>query len=135
MRDERSPRLLRVLCAYLGLWVPLNFAALASQSLPSIGARGAAAIAEIGLDAAAAGLCTAAGWMLWSRHPGGRWLAIFALAVNLAVSIQALFVSALPRNVSPGLATPLAVLATGHTLVWVIYVIRSRALGQWLDGD
>ena len=36
MRDSH----LIVLCAYLMVWVPLNFVALASQSLPSLADRG-----------------------------------------------------------------------------------------------
>jgi hypothetical protein len=135
MTDVRCPRALIVLCGYLLAWVPLNFVALASQSLPSLADRGPWAFAEIGVGTVAAALCAGAGWMLWSRNPGGRPLALIALVVNLGVSIQGLFVSALPRNVSPGLAPVLTLLATAHALAWMLYLNRSRALGEWLDGD
>ncbi len=133
IRDEGFPRTLIVLCAYLLAWVPLNFAAVANQSLPSIGDRGPWAIAEIGAGTVAAALCAAAGWMLWSRNPGGRQLALIALVVDLGVSIQGFFVSALPRHTAPGAAPVLTAVLTAHALAWALYLIRSRTLRTWLD--
>jgi hypothetical protein len=123
------------LCPYLLVWVPLNFAALVNLSLPSIAERGPAAAVELAAHAAATILCAAAGWMLWVRNAGGRRLAVVALILNAVVTVQALSVSALPRDVSPGLALPLAALALLHTLGWILYLERSRALRAWLSGD
>jgi hypothetical protein len=80
----------------------------------------------------AAVLCAAAGRMLWSGSPSGRRFALLALIVNLAVSLQGLFGSALPRNVSPGTAPLLAVLTTVHAIGWMLYLARSRALRAWI---
>lgn len=126
------PAWLVVLCGYLAVWVPLNFAALATQSLPSIGARGAAAVLELAVHGAAALLCAAAGWMLWSGHAAGAGLARAALTVNAIVAIQALRGSALPRDVPPGLAAPLAVITIAHAAAWIVYLGRSRRLRVWL---
>lgn len=130
--DERCPRWLLLLCAYLLAWVPFNFAALASRSLPSITDRGTAAAIELALHAVATMLCAAAGWMLWVRNAGGRRLAVVALTLNLAVSVQAFYVSTLPRDVRPGLALPSAALTAAHTAAWLLYLNRSRALHAWL---
>ena len=127
------PRPLLLLCAYLAVWVPLNAAALASRSLPSLDTRGAAAALELAVHVASAALCFAAGWMLWNRSPGGVWLAAIALCIHPLVIIQALHVSALPRDVRPGLAGPASVLTLVHTTVWLLYLRRSRRLRAWLD--
>ena len=126
------PKWLILLSAYLLVWVPLNFAALASRSLPSLASRGSAAVVELALHAAAAILCAAAGWMLRVGNVAGRRLAGVALIANAAATIQALHVSALPRDVSPGLPLPLTIVVSIHTLAWLAYLSRSRGLRRWL---
>lgn len=126
------PAWLVVLCGYLAVWIPVNFAALAMQSLPSIAGRGAAAVLELLVHGAAALFCTAAGWMLWSGHPSGAGLAQAGLAANTVVTIQALRASALPRDVPPGLAAPLAAVTIAHAAAWILYLRRSRRLRVWL---
>jgi hypothetical protein len=126
------PKWLILLTAYLLVWVPVNFAALALQSFSSLDDRGLAAIVEFTLHGATAVLCAVAGRMLRVRNAAGRRLAVGALLVNAAVTIQALYSSALPRDVQPGLALPLATVTAVHALAWLAYLYRSRRLRQWL---
>ena len=126
------PRWLFLLCAWLLVWVPLNFAALASRSLPTVGSRGSLAVIELAAHAASAALCAAAGWMLWVRHAAGIGLAAAALVANAAVTIQALYASALPRDVAPGLALPVALITVAYTVGWLLYLKRSGRLRVWL---
>jgi hypothetical protein len=126
------PKWLILLSAYLLVWVPLNFAALALRCFSTLDDRGAAAIAEFAAHGSAAVLCAAAGWMLRVGNAAGRRLAATALIVNAAVTIQALYASALPRDVQPGLALPLTVVTTVHAVTWLAYLSRSRGLRTWL---
>jgi hypothetical protein len=126
------PPWLMLLCAYLLVWVPLNFAALATRSLPSIDSRGAAAAVELVAHAVSAALCAAAGWMLSGRNPAGIQFGLAALAMQVAVTIQALWTSTLPRDVAPGVALPLALFSIVHASGWALYLSRSRRLRVWL---
>ena len=127
------PRLLLVLCAYLVVWVPFNAAAVASASLPSLAGRGASAPLELAVHLLSAVLCVGAGWMLWGRNPAGISLAVVALSLNAVVTVQALHVSALPRDVPPGTAGPLAAGVILFTVGWLLYLRRSRRLRAWLE--
>ena len=127
------PRLVLVLCAYLAVWIPLNAAALASGSLPSLDARGAVGALELAVHVASAALCLAAGSMVWTRSAAGVWFAALALCVNAAAAIQAVHFSALPRDVPPGLAWPLTVFTLVFTSAWLVYLRRSRRLRAWLE--
>ena len=129
---SRRPRWLFLLCAWLLVWVPLNFAALASRSLPSVGSRDSAAVVELAAHGASTALCVAAGWMLWVGHAAGIGLAAAAVIVNAAVTIQALYMSALPRDISPGLALPLALITVAYTAGWLLYLKRSQRLRVWV---
>jgi hypothetical protein len=126
------PKWLILLSAYLLVWVPLNFAVLASGSLSSLDSRGWPAVAELAAHGAAAMLCGVAGWMLRVGNAAGRRLAAAALVANAGTTIQALYSSALPRDVQPGLALPLMILTAGHALAWLLYLGRSRRLRVWL---
>jgi hypothetical protein len=128
------PRWALLLSAYLFIWIPLNFAVLATQVLPSVGRRGAGAQIELALNAVGALLCAAAGWMLYGGTPAGRLLAQAALVVNAALTIHALHASRLPRDVTPGSAMPFTILTALHAAAWILYLRRSRALRAWLDG-
>ena len=129
---SKLPRWLFLLCAGLLVWVPLNFAALATRSLPSIAGRGTLAAIELAAHAASAGMCAAAGWMLWGRHAAGIGLASAALVLHAVVTIQALYGSALPRDVGPGQALPLTLVTVAYTIAWLIYLKRSRRLRVWV---
>jgi hypothetical protein len=59
-------------------------------------------------------------------------VSVAALLVNAGATLQALYSSALPRDVQPGLAFPLAVVTVVHALVWLAYLKRSRRLKAWL---
>ena len=126
------PKWLILLSAYLLVWVPVNFAVLALQSLSSLDNRGFAAIVEFGVHGANAVLCAVAGWMLRVRNAAAARLATAALIVNAAVTMQALSGSALPHDVQPGLALPAAAVTALHTSAWLAYVQRSRRLREWL---
>jgi hypothetical protein len=126
------PKWLILLSAYLLVWVPLNFAAIALQCFSSLDDRGSPAIAEFMLHGATTVLCAVAGWMLRVRNAAGRRLAVAALIVNAGATVQALYGSALPRDVQPGLALPLAIVTTVHALAWLVYLKRSRRLRTWL---
>jgi hypothetical protein len=126
------PKWLILLTAYLLVWVPVNFALVALQSFSSLDDRGLPAVLEFTVHSANAVLCAAAGWMLRAANPAGRRLAVAALIVNAGVTIQALYSSALPRDVQPGLALPLATVTATHALVWLAYLQRSRRLRTWL---
>ena len=130
------PKWLILLSAYLLVWVPLNFAALAILSFSSLDDRGVPAVAEFALHGAAAVLCAVAGWMLRVGNAAGRRVSVAALLVNAGATLQALYSSALPRDVQPGLALPLAMVTVVHALVWLAYLKRSRRLREWLhDAD
>jgi hypothetical protein len=126
------PKWLILLSAYLLVWVPLNYAVLASSSFSSLDSRGLPAVAELALHGAAALLCAVAGWMLRVGNAVGRRLAAAALAVNAGVTVQALYSSALPRDVQPGLALPITIVTALHALTWLIYLKRSQRLRTWL---
>jgi hypothetical protein len=126
------PKWLALLCVYLLVWVPLNFAVLANRSLPSIGHRGTTAALELTAHAIEAMLCAAAGWMLRVRNPAGVSLARVALAAGAVTTLQALYFSVLPRDVRPGLALPLAVVSVVHATAWIVYLTRSRRVRAWL---
>jgi hypothetical protein len=127
------PKWLILLSAYLLVWVPLNFAVLASSSLASLESRGWPAVAELAAHGTAAMLCGAAGWMLRAGNSAGRRLAAVALIANAGTTIQALHSSTLPRDVQPGLALPLTIGTAAHAIAWLVYLGRSRRLRVWLE--
>ena len=126
------PKWLILLSAYLLVWVPLNFAVLASRSFSSLDSRGLPAVAELALHGAVAVLCAVAGWLLRVGNAAGRRLAATGLVVNAGTTIQALYNSALPRDVPPGLALPFSLVTAVHTAAWLLYLKRSRRLPIWL---
>ncbi len=127
------PRPIFVLSAYLAVWIPLNAAALASSSVSSLATRGTFAALELAAHVLSAMLCAAAGWMLWGRNPAGVRLAAIALCLNAVAAIQAVHLSALPRDVPPGLPWPLTVFTLAFTSAWLVYLRRSRRLRAWLE--
>jgi hypothetical protein len=116
------------LSAYLLAWVPLNYAAEASRTLPTIGGRGPAAVIELAVHAVVTAMAAGAGWMAWMRHPGARWASSAAVVAATAMSVQSLYWSALPHDVPPGTTLPLALIAGGHGAAWVLYLRRADAV-------
>jgi hypothetical protein len=127
------PRLLFVLCLYLFIWVPAGVAAVVTAALPSLEHRGAAAVVELAAHGAAGVLCAVGGWMLWVRNRAGVPIAQGALVLNALVTAQALFESALPRDIAPGQEVPLALVAIANAAGWILYLRRSRRVRAWLD--
>lgn len=126
------PKLLLILWAYLVVWVPMNFALLASRALPSLGVRSWVATLEITVHAFVTLACGVSGWMLRARTAAGRPLAAAALMANAVASAQSLYVSTLPHDVPPGLAGPLMLAAFINATAWVLYLYRSKHLRSWL---
>lgn len=129
------PRWMLLLCAYLMVWIPFNFSALANRTLPSIDSRGLAAGFELAANAIVAIVCATAGFMLWVRNPAGAWLGRAALVLVAAITIQAVTVSTLPRDLAPGLAVPIVVVTLAHAIAWTAYINRSKRLRAWLGED
>jgi hypothetical protein len=88
---------------------------------------------ELAIHLGCAVVCVAAGWMLWNRRAAGIWFAAIALCVNAVAAIQAVHVSALPRDVPPGLGWPLTLFTFVFTSAWLAYLGRSRRLRAWLE--
>jgi hypothetical protein len=121
-----------VLCAYLLVWVPANFALLASAALPSLSVRSPVATLELMAHAVVTLACAVSGWMLRVRNAAGRPVATAALVANAIATAQSLHASALPHDVPPGLAAPLALAAFTNAAVWTMYLYTSRRLRRWL---
>lgn len=117
---------LLLLCAWLLVWIPMNFAVELASSLPTLGFRGPFAILELVLHAAAAALAAAAGWALWTGSEGGIRLAIPAVAASTAVGIQSIFWTMLPNQTRPGAGLALAAVYAAAGVGWIVY-LRRRA--------
>jgi hypothetical protein len=116
------------LSAYLLAWVPLNYAAEASRTLPTIGGRGPAAAIELAVHGLVTAMAAGAGWMAWMQHPRARWASSGAVVAASATSVQSLYWSALPHAVPPGMTLPLALIAGAHGVAWVLYLRRTDAV-------
>lgn len=114
-----------LLCAYLMAWVPLGFANELLTALPSLGWRGASAIAELTFHGAGTVLCATAGWMLHGRAPAAGAAARAAIIVSAAAALQSLFWTTLPRQVAPGERLPIAVLTCVHAGFWLLMLRRA----------
>jgi hypothetical protein len=115
--------LLVVLSAFLFLWEPLRVAGELTQALPTMGMRGWLAGVELLAHASVAAIAAAAAWSLWNGASHGPGLAIVALSLSAAVTIQSLYWSRLPRQTPPGAQLPLAVLAVAHAGAWIGYLV------------
>jgi hypothetical protein len=111
-----------LLCVYLLLWVPLNFAVELLGVLPSLATRGPSAAAEVLFHAIVAVTCVTAGWMVWTGAPAALPMAAVAVAASGAAAMQSLFWTVLPRQLAPGERLPLAALTVVHTLFWLIWI-------------
>ena len=127
------PKGLLVLCAYLLAWVPVNFALLATRSLPSLETRGSAALIELSADAMVTMVCVVAGRVLWVRHAAGRPLAVGALLLSAAASVQSVCGSALPHDIPPGFTGPLMIAAVANAAAWTTYLYQSKRVRTWLE--
>ena len=110
---------MRIVAVYLLVWVPLNFAFELMSALPSLGMRGAKAIAELTFHALVAALSVAASRMI-PGSPSARPAAAAAVTAAGAVAIQSLYWTVLPRNTAPGTRGPLTIFwiaVTGILLV------------------
>jgi hypothetical protein len=121
-----------VLYAYLLVWVPANFAILASRTLPSLAIRSRFATVELMTHGLVALACAVSGWMLRAGNPAGRPLAMAALIANALATAQSAYASTLPHDLSPGLRAPLIVAAFANAGVWVLYLALSTKLRCWL---
>jgi hypothetical protein len=115
---------LLLLCAYLALWVPLDFASELAMTLPSLGYRGAAAAVELVAHGGAAALAMGAAWALLTAHPAAERFAFTAVAATTVTAIQELFWSSLPSQTKPGDEWPLAAVYVLHAAAWLTYLGR-----------
>lgn len=113
-----------LLCLVLAVWRPLNFAADAMMTLPSLGMRGPLALAELIAHGGVAVLGVMAAMALWNQRPHGASLARTAVVLSAAVSVQSLYWSILPSQTKPGDELPLAILAVAHAAVWLLFLSR-----------
>jgi hypothetical protein len=126
--------LLTILCAVLLLWRPLDFVFELSQSLPSMGMRGAAGALELVFHALVAAVSVAAARALWNVAPAGPLLAAIALVASAAATVQTLYWTALPHQTIPGTEALLSALATGHAAIWLVYLKLSRRVRAIANG-
>ena len=117
---------LLLLCAFLAVWVPTNFAAELATTLPSLGYRGAPAIVELLVHGVAAALAMAAAWALLTAHLDAERFAMLAIIVATATAIQDLFWSSLPSQTKPGDEWPIAAAYLLNGMLWLAY-LRRRA--------
>ena len=127
MTRRRWP--LYALALFLFLWEPMRVATEATQSLPTMGMRGGTAAIELLAHALVAAIAVAAAWALWNGAEHGPFLAMLAIVLSAATSVQTLYWSRLPQQTPPGAQLPLAVLAMAHAAGWVAYV-RLSATGR-----
>ena len=119
-----------LLAGILGGWVPLNFSAELSTTLPSIGMRGAVAVVELIVHGAAAALSVSAGYALWLRRPHGPMLARAAVVINSLVVIQRHYWSILPSQTMPGDELWLSIAAVLHSALWLVFLHRSARVRE-----
>jgi hypothetical protein len=129
--DQARPRIIPgalVLAAILMIWQPANFSAQLTATLPTIGYRGIAAVAELLLHGAVAAFSAAAGFALWMGRPHGPALAAAALIAGTAISVQSLYFSMLPNSTMPGDELPIAFATIAHAAAWLVYLSRSERI-------
>ena len=107
------------------IWQPMNFAAAASLTFPTMSFRGPLAAFELAVHGLIAALAAAAGWALWHERPPGPQLAIVALSGMAVVSVQSLYWSSLPSQTQPGTELQLALLAVAHSVLWIAFLYKT----------
>lgn len=117
--------LVGLLCAFLGLWQPLNFAAAAAEALQALPVRGwpLALLLVVRLAVTAVGF--AAARALWDRRTGAPALARAALVLSAVVQLFIYGTSIAPNNRMPGdtlYYVAFTVVAHGG---WLLYLARS----------
>ena len=119
----------QLLSSYLLIWAPGTFAMEALTVMPSIGVRGPVAWIELAVHGIVAVACAAGGRMLRIDSPAGPAVAAAGVAARAVISLQSLFWTALPRDVSPGTGLPLALLTCVNAIFWLV-VIRFLRRGS-----
>jgi hypothetical protein len=114
---------LYLLAVFLFAWEPLRVAGELTQSLSTMGMRGAPAIVELAVHLSVAAIAVAAAWSLWEGAIHGTSLAMIALALSAGVSVQSLYWSRLPHQTPPGAELPFATLAVAHASFWIAYLL------------
>ena len=117
---------MRLVSAYLFVWVPVNFAAELMSALPSLAMRGAPAIVELAVHGLVAAFSIAAARMLTAGSPVRFTAASVAVTASGIVPIQSLFWTALPRDIPPGSQLPLAAFFILLTFALLVVIERGR---------
>jgi hypothetical protein len=113
----------------------MSFAAEATSTLQTLGMRGPAGVLELLVHAAVAAIAVAAAWGLWIGNPGAPTMAEVAMGLCAAASVQSLYWTRLPHDVTPGDRLPLAILAIAHATGWILYLRKSRRVRSLLPYD
>jgi len=117
---------MRLVWAYLLVWIPVSFAFELLSALSSLAMRGLPAIVELAVHALVAGLSVAASRMLEGTAPARFTAAASAVAANGVVAIQSLYWTVLPRDIPPGSRTLRAVLDVAVMVFLLLLVASAR---------
>jgi hypothetical protein len=110
--------------AWLVIFGVLSYATVLLASLWTVTARGIPAILELLAHGAIAALAAAAVHALLTDSPVAPRLAALAVVLVAVASIQAQFVSWLPRQTAPGQALPTAAAHALMAIVWLVWLRR-----------
>lgn len=116
---------LLMLCAWLGLWQPLNLVVAAAETLSALPLRGwrlgLLLVARIAVTAV--GL--AAARMLWDRRPGAPAFARTAIGLSAVMQLFIYSTSIAPNNRMPGDTSYYVAVAVLVHAGWWLYLARS----------
>ena len=119
---------MRLVSAYLLLWMPMRFAVEVLSTWPSLAMRGAAGMLELAAHGVAAAFSVAASRMLTGGSSAAIAAASIAVVANGIVAIQSLYWTVLPRDTAPGTRFPMAVFWVVVTVVALFLIARHRRL-------
>lgn len=124
---------LLLLCAWLGLWQPLNFAAAAVGAVRALPVRGWPLALLLVARLAVTALGLAAARSVWDRRPGALVLVRWAIALSGLLQLLVYATAIAPNNRLPG-DTPyyvaLTVLVHGG---WLLYLARAAHVRRMFD--
>ena len=115
-----------LLCAYLGLWQPMTFAAEVTGAMGTLSMRGPVAVIELVVHGCITAFAVAAAWGLWIGTPNAPAVAQAAVACCAIEVLQSLGWSRLPHDIPPGDRLPFALVAITHATGWIGYLRKSR---------
>jgi hypothetical protein len=115
-----------LLALFLFFWESQRVATELLTAFSSLPMRGPAAFVELAAHVIVAAIAVAAALSLWNGAPHAPALAIVAIVLSAATTVQSLYWSRLPRQTMPGDAPILAAVAILHAAVWTGYLTAAR---------